>query len=126
MAAKLTIQPSIVLIDTQQGERLGTATIAYEKYPDEEFWLRRPGRTWERPHLFQVIGKPDADERGRLSVTVGPGEVCEAGIFQKGQGPASAKPQVLAEGTVVGQQRASTSEPGATPPSDGNGPASHP
>jgi len=105
MSTRLTAQPRKVLIDTQHGATNGTANITYEKDPDEELWLRRPGDDWVRPNLFQMIGTADADERGRFNVTVRPGDLFQVGIFRNDWGPLSAEPTALTLVSVAGMEQ---------------------
>lgn len=88
MSSELTVQPAVLLIDTDAGQSDGEVRVRYTNafHPDPAFlWERTVGQRWQRIDLEDdPTATPDGgsfDRGGRFSRTVALGEVYEAALY---------------------------------------------
>lgn len=96
-----------VLIDVDQGAMVGTSTITYDKWRDDELWMRRDGAGWEwlkHPEDIPGLVGPAPDIAGSFVVALAPGEFIEFGVFTTERGPES-DPDLLARVELSGLAR---------------------
>lgn len=80
--AKIVAKRNPIVVDRGAGETSGSTTISYEKTTDGALWIRLPGKGWDAPNLFNLVGTAKADESGTFAITLRPGEILDLAIFR--------------------------------------------
>jgi hypothetical protein len=79
---------SLIIVDKEAGQINGTTTIKYEKEFDDELFERIIGKPWTFVNVHVRTGLGDvADKQGSYSITLDPGQVYEAAIYEASHGP---------------------------------------
>lgn len=85
--------PNPIVVDKEAGQTQGNSTISYKKEKPEELWEKKPGGGWSQVNVHVVTGLGDvAQLQGSYAVTLKPGLLYEAGIFEEGHGPRTTDP----------------------------------
>ena len=90
-SVKAEVNP--IVVDNEAGQTNGTTTIKYEKERHEELWEKIPGGGWELVNVHIRTGRGDEAERnGSFPVTLRPGLIYEAGVYNPSNNPSSPDP----------------------------------
>jgi len=96
--ATLSSMSSLIIVDKEGGQTNGTTTIKYEKEFDDELFERIIGKPWSSVNVHVRTGLGDvADKHGSYPITLDPGQVYEAAIYEAGHGPLTTDPIQIAE-----------------------------
>lgn len=80
--ASIVAKRNPIVVDRKAGETSGATTISYNKNIDEVLWIRPPGKGWDAPNLFSLVGTAKADESGSFAISMRPGEIFDLVIFK--------------------------------------------
>jgi hypothetical protein len=92
-----TIQadPNPIVVDNTitPPETTGNTTVEYKKERHEELWELKPGTSWAKVNVHTLTGLGDeADFSGKYSITLSPGQIYTAGLFDPLHTPVSTDP----------------------------------
>jgi hypothetical protein len=90
---KLAAANNPIIVVKASGATSGSTTVSYEKERDEALFEKVPGGTWAEVNVHVRTGLGDvADRAGSYVVTLKPGQIYEAWVSDRANGPLSADP----------------------------------